>query len=482
MFLPLPFGSVDEWAIFVFEGATVVLFVLYLGGKQVERSASGSSNKTKSTNHFICGPIFFKILLVIFLGATVIQVIPLPPFLLKIVSPRTFEIYSSLHLDGISEISGSGTAGIGWKTLSFSPNLSVYELTKYICYFFFGFLVYKCVRTKREIENFVLALLGIAIFESFYGLTEYFGGTARIFGWFNKYHAGSAFGTYINRNHFAGFLEMIFPISVGYLLVKADFFAMKKGLSLKQKIVWFGQERLQKSLVFGLTSVLIGIAIFFSRSRSGLMIFFVSIFLMIIALSVGSVASGSGSRSERELAEGHSRERRLRKIVRTIFLAVLFSVIMIGVKPIIERFSLEALTKEGRPVIFKNTIDLIKSFPLFGTGTGTYVFAYMMYEKVYVRAITDHAHNDYLELLAESGLIGGGSLILCAFGALGYVFAGWMRRSDYFVKGIVIGCLTGIAAILIHSITDFNLRIPANAVYFVTLYALAFRTVKKGHF
>jgi O-antigen ligase len=158
---------------------------------------------------------------------------------------------------------------------------------------------------------------------------------------------------------------------------------------------------------------------------------------------------------------------------------VAFTAVTIGIRPIIERFSWESVPREGRPVIFKNTLKLFKAYPLFGTGPGTFVYAYTKYEKFYVRGITDHAHNDYLELLAESGLLGGGCLILLAFAALGYLFWWWTKRSDYFVRGVGLGCMAGIAAILIHSLTDFNLRIPANAVYFITLYTLALKSVIK---
>jgi len=463
IFLPLPFGSVDEWAIFVFELLTLLLFALHLVGKRA--SLENNEHRNKSSSSKI--PLFLKILLAIFLGITIIQLVPLPQPLLKIISPRSFEILNTLSSEGLIE---SGTTGA--KTLSFSPNLSLYEVLKYICYFLFGFLVYKYVRTKKQIEIFVIVIFLSAIFQTFYGLGELFSGTERIFRYKKKWYLGSATGTFIHKNHFSGFLEMIFPISVGYLLAKANLFAMKEGLTLKEKIVWFSQERLQKSIVIGLIPVSIGIGIFFSRSRTGIFVFFITIFLMIIAVSLAG-----GKKSERL-----SRGKRSRKILRAILLMILFSVILIGIKPIIERFSLEALSKEIRPIFYKNTMDLIKTFPLFGTGSGTYVYAYTMFEKIDAHMIVDHAHNDYLEFIAESGIIGGGALILFAFGAFIYIFAKWMKRNDYFVKGIVLGCLMGVLGILIHSLTDFNLRIPANAVYFVTFYALAWRTVKMGRF
>jgi O-antigen ligase len=124
-----------------------------------------------------------------------------------------------------------------------------------------------------------------------------------------------------------------------------------------------------------------------------------------------------------------------------------------------------------------NTVEIIKDFPLTGTGLGTYLYAYPMYETRFSGEMLEHAHNDYLELLAEGGVIAGGLIIVVAFGALAWLFSRWTRRNDHLVRGVGLGCLAGIAAILIHSLTDFNLHITANAVLFVTLYALAMRII-----
>lgn len=465
VFLPLPFGAVDEWAIFAFEGATFLLFILYLAGKvgsKVEDEAEEISPSTKL-------PGLLKAFLLVFLFVAIIQIVPLPRLLVNWLSPLTSSISAGFSSGELSKLGGGGL-----RTLSFSPSLSFYELIKYIFYFLFGYLAYKNVRTKKQVVIFVWVMLLSAIFQSFYGLAELLGGTERIFGYKKVYYVGSATGTYINRNHFSGFLEMIFPISIGYLLARANFFAMKRGGSLKEKIVWFSQERLQKAIVFGLISVIIGLGIFLSRSRTGIFIFFATIFLMAIALSV---AGGKRTENQAKL----QREKRASKIIRTVTLVILFSVILIGIRPIIERFSWASIERERRPIYFKNTMELIKSFPLNGSGLGTYIYAYPMFEKKYQPGLLDHAHNDYLELLAESGMVGGASLILFAFGAAGYLFERWSKRHDYFVRGVVLGCLGGIVALLIHSLTDFNLHIPANAVYFVTLFALGMRTVKMAH-
>jgi len=507
--LPLPFGAVDEWAIFTFEAATFVLFVLHVLGRNpmgapsidldstgIGRGKQTLSTKTSpgedsfrtedSTSHgkvrpssAIRFPGWLKVLPAIALGAAIIQIIPLPISIVAALSPRAGVIWRGLSAEGLAGAAGAGGAGGGWATLSLVPNFTLYELIRYVFYFLFAYLVYKHVSTRKRVRTFVFLLFAAACFQSFYGLAEFFGGTQRIFGFQREAYIDSATGTFINRNHFAGFLEMIFPVSVGYLLARASFFTMKRGGSFKERILWFSQERLQKTVVFGIIPVLIGVGIFFSRSRTGIFLFFASIFLMVVALS------GAGGRRP-EAAEGPGGERGARgagtgkrstKVIRTVLLVVVFAVILIGIRPVIERFSFAALAHEVRPVYFKNTAAIIKDFPIAGTGLGTYFYAYPMYEKKYSGDLLDHAHNDYLELLAESGIVAGGLMIVVAFGALIWLFARWTRRNDHLVRGVGLGCLVGIASILIHSLTDFNLHITANAVLFVTLYALAHRVV-----
>ena len=462
--LPLPFGAVDEWAVFGFEAATFVLFVLHLVG--VGRADESEKRAGAAGRYFF--PSWLRLLSVLALGVAVLQLVPLPLSILKAISPRAAVVWS-----GVSPgAEGAVAAGGGWATISLVPNFTLYELVRYVFYFLFGYLVFKHVSTRKHVKVFVFLLFAAGCFQSFYGLAEFFGGTQRIFGFRREAYLDSVTGTFINRNHFAGFLEMIFPISVGYLLARANFFAMKRGGSFRKKVLWFSQERLQQTLIFGIVPVLVGMGIFFSRSRTGIFVFFASLFLIFVALS------GAGGRRPGRAEEGaRGAGRRHGRVIRTVMLVVVFAVILIGIKPVIERFSFASLAHEVRPVYFKNTVEIIKDFPIVGTGLGTYFYAYPMYEKKYSGDLLEHAHNDYLELLAEGGIVLGGLLIVVAFGALGVLFVRWTRRNDHFVRGVALGCLVGIAAILIHSLTDFNLHITANAVLFVTLYALAARVV-----
>ncbi len=453
--MPLPRGSDLKAAFFAFQCVTFGLFVLHL----VSQFINGRQQEGVRGSQNLRLPLVFRVLILFFSGSAVLQIIPLPSRLIQILSPHAAAIHNSVPSAVPGELERAG-----WLALSLAPGLSIEELIRYFFYVLFVYLIFKYVRTKKDIEIVILTMLLAALFQAFYGLLDLFGGPIKIYGLQRNYRVSAAMGTFIDHDYFSGYLEMIFPLSLGFLLAKARFFSSNKSLTLKEKIIWFGQEGLQKSLVLGLISVMIGLGIFFARSRSGIFIFGLTIFLMIILVSASS-----------RKGERHA------KIIWTVLLAVLFAAILIGVRPIIERFSGVAKTSQDRLVYYKNTLKMISDYPLSGMGFGTYVYAYPVYRKVFSDGHLSHAHNDYLELAAEEGLLGGGALIAVAFGLVGLLYSKWAQRRDHFAKGIALGCMLGVLVFLIHSLTYFNLRNPTNATYFLVLYALALRSVGLGH-
>ena len=271
--LPLPFGAVGGGAILAFETATLVLFAFHI------LFVSGRARGDDSVERAPLLPIL-KILPAVFFGIAALQILPLPFPLLKILSPQAFR----LQAEAAAVAFGGPVVG-GWGTLSLVPSLSLGQLLLFFCCFLFGYMVWSYIRTKKDLELFVWTLLAGAVFQAFYGLAEFFSGSGKIWGFLKVHYLDSATGTFINRNHFSGYLEMIFPISLGYILAKADFFSMKPGGRLKEKLLWFSQDSLQRAVLLSLISVLIGLGIFFSRSRTGIFIFFATFFLLAMALS-----------------------------------------------------------------------------------------------------------------------------------------------------------------------------------------------------
>ena len=498
VFLPLPLGSVLEWAVFAFEAAVAALFLVYLWGGYAERRARGRlfpgaldpldpseaapAAPSARVRHRPASevPRAFKALIWVFLGFSALQLLPLPPALVALLSPRAAALYAGLVRDRVP-----GWTEGAWQTLSLSPSASLGKLVLMLAVGVFGFLVLRCVRSRREVETFVLALIACGLFQAFYGMAETFSGHEMIFG-VKKRYVGSVSGTFYNRNHLAGFLEMVFPLSLGYLLVKARYFMMEKGMSLRRRILWFSQERLQMTILFGMASVFIALGLVFSRSRSGVTIFVATLLLAAFATSrwrdiSAEEAAGVGAYGAGGPASGRRAPKRSRagRTVRVLAAAVIIAAVWIGLGPVIERFSELDISREGRRVYYRNTLELVRDFPFAGTGKGTFLHAYNMYEKVDDHVRISFAHNDYLEFLAENGVVAGGCLVALGVGFAVLIAVRWRRRRNNFSKGVGLGALLGVTAILAHGFTDFNLQIPANAACFAALVALGLNAVRE---
>ena len=118
-----------------------------------------------------------------------------------------------------------------------------------------------------------------------------------------------------------------------------------------------------------------------------------------------------------------------------------------------------------------HTLPLIRDFPAFGSGPGTFYVTFPAYRPEKVVNFYDYTHNDYAQIAAETGLVGLGLLgLVVAWSLVVALRAQWIRR-DPLMRGMSFACVMGVASILIHSWVDFNLQIPANAVYFMVLLA-----------
>jgi O-antigen ligase len=126
--------------------------------------------------------------------------------------------------------------------------------------------------------------------------------------------------------------------------------------------------------------------------------------------------------------------------------------------------SVEGLTAEGRINLWAATIPLIRAYPFFGCGLGGYETAFMRF-KVFEPLLTDDfAHNDYLQLLAELGVVGFAIGATLAFSVVRTAVRRAVRSADPGARYFAVACAGALAAILLHSLADFNLYIPANAM------------------
>jgi O-antigen ligase len=251
-------------------------------------------------------------------------------------------------------------------------------------------------------------------------------------------YGGIPFGPYANRNHFAGLMELVIPVALVPLVM--------------------GKVRRERWFLVGLFAMLPIGALFLSASRGGIVSFAVELAVLVL-LMVLQRAGGKHA-----LAGG------------VVLLVAVLMVSWLGVKQILERFSsLQTLEVSAgkRASMRGDTWKIFLDHPWTGTGLGTLQTVFPRYETLYDGKIVNHTHNDYLEALAETGLLGG----FCCAWFLGVLFLESMRRSmelsRSFAAALHLSGLVGCTGFLVHSLVDFNLHIPANALLFFLMANLA---------
>lgn len=372
-----------------------------------------------------------------------LQVVPLP--------------ISLAHIFGIYVVDSPGHTTF---TISPTPYETVSQLLALVTYLTAFYLVLTICADQRSKKRLVFALLAIGGFEAFYGLIQYLAGWQQIFFYVKKFYLEDATGTYINRNHFAGLLEMVLPFAV--------VFALQHVWELRQK---FGAEhaparKLLSStefpfLVFWIfISAAVFAAIVCSHSRMGILSTLTSL-IVVLTLAGASVLS-----------------KKARVAVGVAFLLSMVGLaVWVGSDPAIRRFETlndqYAHPGQDRLSIWRDTLHLIRRHPVLGSGFGSFATVYPSVQTAFLNNVVDHAHCDYLEVVTELGLPGGILVFGSIFWVLGRTFRRCKKSGEDYDKSISFACFGSIFAILLHSLADFNLHIPANALIFVMILALA---------
>ena len=300
------------------------------------------------------------------------------------------------------------------------------------------FLAVQAFRTLQDWRGFVWFGMFFGFLVSIFGILQHLTFNGKLY-WFREMHYGGIpFGPYVNRNHFAGFVELILPLSLVPLVL--------------------GRVRRERWPVVGLFAVVPIGALFLSVSRGGIVSFGVE--LAVLALL---------------MIRRRTMGKQLFAAAAVLLLAVLL-VSWLGVGQLLQRFSsfqsLEA-TAGKRASMRRDTWRIFFHHPVTGTGLGTLQIVYPPYESLYDGKIVNHAHNDYLEALAETGLLGG----LCCAWFLGVLFSKsikrLLRRDNSFAGTLQLSGLVACSGFLVHSLVDFNLHIPSNALLFFLMAHLA---------
>lgn len=395
-----------------------------------------------------------------FIGLIVIQCLPWPASWVKMVSPGTYGLYRQAW--------GKVPAFI---TLSIYPYGSKIGLFQVLAYAGAFFLIINWADTKERIKALAGSFVLIGSIEAIYGLLMYLGKYHRIF-WYEKiWYRDSVTGTYINRNHLAGLLEMAIPIAFGLLV------AISGGGGEREN-----QRRGKGGGPGGIRGFLLSLNIDdHEQARKVLLIFLMSIMTLALMLSGsrgGILSLAAAFIVMSTLLFFRRRGRKYALAGLAIVLIALGYGLITGLNTTIKRFGQINDDAQTRLRYASTSLDIVRDFPLLGTGWGTFGEAYRRYQgpkDSYL--VIDHAHHDWVELGAEMGCIGLGMVILSLLFCLGHFLSLWKNRKNSVSLGIGLGGIGAILSLALHSFTDFNLHIPANALLFgmaagITLSAL----------
>ena len=460
IFTQLAFGGVHVWAYSVFEIIVFILFFLFLFNQIAGqyRSSKKSGNNANITLKWVVSPLNIFIILIISL--IVIQLIPLPSFIVKFISPLTFEVKkNACELKHFSS-----DDSIAWMNLSHYNFVTYNELLKLLAYAALYFLVINSVKDQKRINILIYVLVGMGLFQVIYGIVQTYSGSQKIWWWTNIYGKGWVTGTYINRNHLAGFLEMLLPICFGFVIANVKKSGSRQKYHdysvsrLKRFKNWFfsGEEK-PKIILFFFMGIVLGLGLLLAGSRGGIISFGISMFCMIFLFA---------------FKNGY---RKYGIIAACLCMLIMAYGLHIGIEKTLDRFE-HIGHLYNRFEISKSVVPMIKDFPVFGTGWGNFMYMSSRYTlpQYSDRLILGNAHNDWLEMASESGMVG---VIIFIGALLVYLFRSiklWFRREDSFATGLGVGVIFAVIAISIHSFFDFNMHIPANPMALSVIMAIGF--------
>jgi O-antigen ligase/tetratricopeptide (TPR) repeat protein len=437
LFSPLAFGTVEPWSLAIMETLSFFLLILVLMG----------SVGSKQVFYRIPGIVPFML----FLTYVFLQIVPLPPWLIKVISPATYAIYSETVL--VSDPSA-------WVSLSINKKATLMEFFRFASYGAFYAVTVQLLSRKDALKKTIAIVIIFASALSFFSILQHLLSNGKLYWSRELLLGGVPFGPYVNRNHYAGLMEMLFPLVVGLFLVYKPHVSY---ISFREKIAeMFNLQRTNLYMLLGFSAVLIGTSIFLSLSRSG-----------IITLCLSMIVFGL-------LVVGKQADRKRGLIIIVICILIVLAVGWFGWGPIIERFKEISPMKEEitefRPIVWKDSRKIVDAFPVTGTGFGSFITIYPLYRTLPTKGLVDHAHNDYIELLTDGGIIGFLIVLWFVLTVFYTSFRVFLKRRELYSVYLFIGSAAGLISILLHSVTDFNLHIGANGLYFFFLSGLVVST------
>ena len=340
------------------------------------------------------------------------------------------------------------------------PGVSAYwhatfsQLLLYASYGIFCFLLTQTLISSREVRTLGagLAIYGSAV--ALFAVLQNLSSPTKLYWLLTPRFGGWIYGPYVNHNHYAGLMEMLIPVPLVFAFSR------------------FGSQR--KRWTAASAAALMAATIFLSGSRGGMVAFTVEIGILLILLF---------------------RERQKQNIAMLLGVFLLVGLAMIAwtggheVKARLATFASDKhtdLATDIRLQIDRDILRMCRHRPLLGWGQGTFADVYPQFRSFYTDSLVNAAHNDFLQVLAETGITGFGIMLWFLVITVRNALRKSAKWSSNLNGTVAVAALLGVSGILVHSLVDFNMQIPANAAIFYSLCTIAameprFKTHRRTH-
>ncbi len=393
-----------------------------------------------------------------------VQLVPLPAFMHALLD----------H----SRVPGFPASDAVYAPLSLDPYSTRAYLVRAVLMLLTQWLLLRVFNNRLRLAKLVWVWLVAGVVEAALGVVLFAAGASYTLFFTHVEQGLRARGTFVYQNHFAGYMELMLALGIGWMIALLGYAPPAGGrtpfLRALQSVARFFASSKAPLRAFLIVFV---IALIASRSRMGNAAFFISLWLVGGATLVALWRRG-------EVGAGVAR------VVAVFMLSILVLDVLIigdvvGIDRVMQRLDETHLqnaapgvrdkeqTVEQRIAPGERALRMLEDFPVAGVGGGTFFLAYLPYKPRDVTGFYDHAHDDFVEFGVESGLVG----ILLLGAMLGWSqWRGWnlllRSNSSALERGLAFASVMGVTEILIHSTVDFNLQNPTNAVLFLWLLAL----------
>lgn len=330
-----------------------------------------------------------------------------------------------------------GITGIS-RTISFDPFWTLVGALHFLAFFIFLAALLTYIDSAKRLNKIVLVIIVFGFAFAFFAILQSVLSPNKIYGIYEVSYA-TPYGSFVNKHNFAAFIEMCIAVPLGLMFV--------------------GAVQKDKKLLYITAIALMGIAIILSGSRGGLISLLAEIFFLILLTTK---------------TKGYN--QLIIKVGLAILLiaTIVFGSMLIGGESSLTRMAETAASEDfstNRTHIWNVALNIIKNNLIFGTGYGSFGVAYTPYDSFNGLERVEQAHNDYLQVVSDAGIIG---LIIAGFFVF-TLFRTGLRNAQTsipFRRGVAVGALAGCFAILVHSLFDFVLHTTAIGLMFITLVAL----------